>query len=59
METTHMLRCQRILAMPGKLHEQSTISERLNGLRFPDRICSLNVLVSRMTEGRKNFSDSS
>ena len=28
----------------------------LNGLRFPFRICSLKVLVSRMTEGRKNLS---
>ena len=30
-----------------------TISERSNRLRFPCRICSLKVLVSSSTEGRK------
>jgi hypothetical protein len=40
-------------------YEQMTISERLNGFRFPSRICSLKVLVSNMTEGRKNLSESS
>jgi type 1 fimbriae regulatory protein FimB len=29
------------------------------GFRFPSRICSLKVLVSKITEGRKNFSESS
>lgn len=36
-----------------------TISERSNGFRFPSRICSLKVLVSRITEGRMNLSESS
>jgi hypothetical protein len=36
-----------------------TISERSNGSRFPSRICSLKVLVSSSTEGRKNVSESS